>query len=444
LDALSEFRPSLGILENREEALISIDQFPLEQRIGRYLDSEVDWETLRASDEGLTKNFARFDARKTREKLLAAGITSTVVRRLLVRPMDLRWCYYTDVRPLWNEPRPDYVEQMWQGNRALVSRRKGVASPEGVPFFITSSIGYQHTLHTDAYFCPLRLRSLPKRPKDHKQRHLLQEAPQSPERANLSQSTRNYLREIEMTNPDSDEATAGLVWMHALAIGYSPAFLSENADGIRQDWPHIPLPRAKDLFLASSKIGVQVAALLDTELPASRVTTGDLRAELKSLGLPSRTEGGALREDELGITAGWGHAGKGGVTMPGQGQAVPRDYTKTESETIATGVKALGLSPEQALALLGSKTFDLYLNPSAYWANVPEKVWDYTIGGYQVIKKWLSYREQKLLGRPLIKDEVRYVQEMVRRIAAILLMQPALDSNYRAVKADAYPWPPKQ
>ena len=34
------------------------------------------------------------------------------------------------------------------------------------------------------------------------------------------------------------------------------------------------------------------------------------------------------------------------------------------------------------------------LNESAYWRNVPEKVWDYTIGGYQVIKKWLSYREQ--------------------------------------------------
>lgn len=36
----------------------------------------------------------------------------------------------------------------------------------------------------------------------------------------------------------------------------------------------------------------------------------------------------------------------------------------------------------------------------------------YDIGGYQVIKKWLSYREAKLLGRPLTKEEVRYVQEM--------------------------------
>jgi hypothetical protein len=30
---------------------------------------------------------------------------------------------------------------------------------------------------------------------------------------------------------------------------------------------------------------------------------------------------------------------------------------------------------------------------------------------------------------------------MARRIAAIALMQPALDANYRQVKAAAYAWP---
>jgi hypothetical protein len=28
---------------------------------------------------------------------------------------------------------------------------------------------------------------------------------------------------------------------------------------------------------------------------------------------------------------------------------------------------------------------------------VPEPVWNYTLGGYQVLKKWLSYRESALL-----------------------------------------------
>lgn len=60
---------------------------------------------------------------------------------------------------------------------------------------------------------------------------------------------------------------------------------------------------------------------------------------------------------------------------------------------------------------------------------------------YQVIKKWLSYRERALLGRDLRVEEARYVSEMVRRIAALVLMQPELDANYERVKADAWDWP---
>ncbi len=71
---------------------------------------------------------------------------------------------------------------------------------------------------------------------------------------------------------------------------------------------------------------------------------------------------------------------------------------------------------------------------------MPRHVWEYTIGGYQVMKKWLSYREQKLLGRPLQPDEVRSFTEIARRIAVIILLEPELDANYRAVKVHPYPW----
>ena len=60
-----------------------------------------------------------------------------------------------------------------------------------------------------------------------------------------------------------------------------------------------------------------------------------------------------------------------------------------------------------------------------------------SLGGYQVIKKWLSYREQAVLGRLLRAEEVLYVSQMVRRIAAVLALGPALDANYRACAANA-------
>src|SRR5947209_170026 len=79
--------------------------------------------------------------------------------------------------------------------------------------------------------------------------------------------------------------------------------------------------------------------------------------------------------------------------------------------------------------------FDVWINKSVYWSNVPADVWAMTIGGYPVVKKWLSYREYKVLGRALREQELTYVTEVVRRLAALLALGAELDANYRAVAA---------
>ncbi len=98
---------------------------------------------------------------------------------------------------------------------------------------------------------------------------------------------------------------------------------------------------------------------------------------------------------------------------------------------------SFGLSPSKASAhqhnddvdqspendptqILGNTTFDIYLNDRAYWRNIPAAVWNYKLGGYQVLKKWLSYRDHKVLNRPLTHDEVLHFTNTARRITAIL------------------------
>jgi hypothetical protein len=264
-----------------------------------------------------------------------------------------------------------------------------------------------------------------------------------PPKANSSPAARKYLTDLGIKNADTDADAAGLVWMHALAVGYSPAYLGENADGIRRDWPRVPLPDIGKALEESAALGRRVAALLDTEADVRGVTASPLEAIFKTVGVLSKVGGGALDADagDLAVTAGWGHAGKEGVTMPGKGRIVQRTFSKAELDAIADAAKARGLSQKQALALLGGDTRDLYLNDKAYWRNVPANVWEYFIGGYQVVKKWLSYREQGLLGRGLSADEARGVTGMARRLTAIVLLQPALDANYRSVAASAYAWP---
>ena len=144
---------------------------------------------------------------------------------------------------------------------------------------------------------------------------------------------------------------------------------------------------------------------------------------------------------ELAVSVGWGHDGQNGVVMPGKGKAVERDYTAEEKQSIVNGAEKQGIPSEKAFKLLGERTFDIYLNEVGYLRNVPGRVWEYTIGGYQVIKKWLSYRENNLLGRALTPDEAREIMNMARRIAAMLLLQPDLDGDYCRCREAAYTWP---
>ena len=125
--------------------------------------------------------------------------------------------------------------------------------------------------------------------------------------------------------------------------------------------------------------------------------------------MPARVEGGNMAGDDFALTAGWGRKGASDSVMPGTGRHIERSYTTSEHAT--TG--------------LGETTFDIHLNARAYWRNVPAKVWNYKLGGYQVLKKWLSYRERNILGRPLKPEEVQHFADTARRIAAILLLTNA-------------------
>ncbi len=438
--------PSNGLMEKRGGALIDIDRDSLSTRMSAYFDPQLTWVQYKARNHGLTDSQARFDPEAARVKAISAeNFDAKKLVRYALRPFETRWCYYTGVRPVWNEPRPALWAQCWEGNQFLLTRLAASKDPEGPPFYFTPLLSDDHLLSPDAVAIPIRLR--PVADKNSKKASGPSFFAAGPEqetalRANLSPSARSYLATLAIDDPDRDAESAGLVWMHVLAVGYSPAYLAENGDGIRQDWPRIPLPAGREVLAASASLGRRVAALLDAEGRVPGVTAMPFRPELKVIGGVSRAGGGLLGADpeDLAITVGWGHPGGVGKVMPGRGKVVRREYEPGEIEAIRQGAGALGIAGERALELLGPTTLDLYLNGVAYWKNVPEKVWDYTIGGYQVIKKWLSYRERDLLGRPLRTEEAREVRDMARRIAALILLKPALDANYAAILSAVFDW----
>ena len=238
---------------------------------------------------------------------------------------------------------------------------------------------------------------------------------------NISDAARKYLAVLG--------ASADDLFYHIVAILHSPAYRAENQGALRQDWPRIPLPSGAQTLKGSAKLGKEIAALLDIDCKVKGVTEAPFRKDLQTIAVIERGGKGSVNPDEgdLELTAGWGHAGKGGATMPGKGKAIERPYTPVE-------VKALA----ESVAVLGEKTVDVYLNEHVCWRNIPVRLWDFTISGYAVIKKWLSYREKALLGRSLSVEEARYVTDVARRIAALMLLGPHLDESYRAIAKTPY------
>ena len=417
-DLFADWSP--GITTARDIDLVAIDQSTLQGRMDEYFDASRGLDELSAHLPQLATATPQFNAREVRDALLSAGAGAGRIVRYAYRPFDTRWVFWTDRARLLDRRRDALVGAAADGQVFMVSRPKAERSREGLPFCIVSEPCDHHFIRPNGAAFPwIRPRGSSTSLFEH-----------MPDQANVSERVARYLGDDRIQG-------AGFALMpHAVAIMAAPAYLGANADGVAAGWPRIPLPKGSEALVASSALGERVMRLLDPDVPVGPAAV----KPLIRVGTLSSSTGNALDSAELAVTGHWGVAGQGGVCMPSTGKLTERAYTAVERDAIAEVAEPLRMSAAQAIDLLGDTCFDVYLNDVAYWRCVPSNVWRYTIGGYQVIKKWLSYRERALLGRDLKPEEARYVTEMVRRIAALVLMQPELDANYERVKVDVWEW----
>ena len=386
-----------GVKTSRDGFLVDTDLDRLRTRIADYFDMELSHDEIARCYPGAMKSAARFDARAVRDALLKrGGPDEGGFIRFTYRPFDNRWLYWEKNTKLLDEKRADYRPHVFEGNRWLSAAqhlRKGSEEPQAC---VTQHLGCLHLIERTALMFPARVRD--------------DEIGNSACRPNLTATAQRYLDRLGLGVED--------LFHHVLAVLHDPAYRTANAGALRMEWPRIPLrdwPHGKAEGAAgelanSATRGRELAALLDPEAPVPGVTQAPLRPEIAAIAVPATASGGNMAGGDFALTAGWGHYGQGGVVMPGQGHAVERDYTADERA-------AMG----DALPVPGDTTFDIYLNGEAFWRNVPTSVWTYRLGGYQVLKKWLSYRERDILGRPLNAEEVQHFADTARRIAAILM-----------------------
>ena len=395
-----------GANTNRDPFLVDIDLDRLERRLADYFNSALSHEEIARRYPLIMKPLNYFDAIATRETLLRrGGPTRSGFIRYTYRPFDIRWLYWEADTKLLNDKRADYLSHVFDENLWLSAAkhlRKGAEEPQACFVQHLSSL---HLIERGANMFPAWLRN-----------DGLGNAGESSRSPNLSPAAQRYLKHINASVED--------LFHHILAVLHDPAYRQANAGALSIDWPHIPLPGwptpgsagilpasdAAQALAQSAARGRQLAALLDPDTPVPGVTSGTLRPDIATLAVPATVDGRNMDGDDFALTTGWGHYGTGEAVMPGQGRVVERDYTADERT-------ALG----DTTAVLGPTTFDIYLNGNAYWRNVPAAVWRYKLGGYQVLKKWLSYRERGVLGRALRPEEVGYFAEVARRIGGIVM-----------------------
>lgn len=384
---------------------MDIDRDRLAARMESYLGTDATDAEIGETVPGAMESSARFDPISTRRTLQEKGFRPWQILRYAYRPFDVRWLYWEPETKLLDEKRSEYIKQTIFPAPCLATQQKS-RGDSSAPQLI-SQPGCIDLLDRSASCIPAAVIDVAGT--------LLSEVHVAP---NLSVAAMAKLKEIGGKTED--------LFFHALAIMHGPKYRTENAGALLGDWPRIPLPATVNLLAHSATLGRRLAELLDAE---SSVRLSAEWSFLAALKLPKNSD----LESVLKLTAGWGYRGQGSTVMPGQGLSPERQWSAVEREKLAALATAQSLTLEDALALLGESCVDVHLNGESFWPTIPINVWNYTLGGYQVLKKWLSYRELPLLGRPLHSEEAAYFSQVVRRIAAIILLGPALDASYQAI-----------
>jgi predicted helicase len=368
----------------------------LEQQMRDYYNSSISSEELRKRYPALMNNASSYDAIKTRELLLKKSrLYKDRVMQYLYRPFDRRWLYWEEHGKILVRNRPEFFEQIFDKQRFLIAAqtmRRGYDPPQ----FSRALVEF-HVIDPDARAFPLKLRYHPvssgqgklfesgddwqylPNVADFYDDLVKQELLKLPKKKSgcepMPKPTPVLLQYGQVRDADGKPTKEAFIltealFYHALAIMHAPVYREDHAEYLAEDWPRIPLPETKEKLMAGGALGKKVATLLDPLSDAS---------------------------------------------------ALLKDYSSLGQFT--GNLKQLKIEKSEW------KNEALHLSSTLRLENVPEAVWNYTLGGYPVLSKWLDYRK----GRVLNLQEAQWLSAIVQRIAALLAMDTELDTHYRSV-----------
>ncbi|WP_157576011.1 type ISP restriction/modification enzyme [Mycobacterium sp. GA-2829] len=364
-----------GVQPVRDEAVIAIDRTTLHKRMQDYYDSDLDFDKLLAAHPGFGVSRARYRPEEVRKALARIGAVFEDSRlvRYHFRPFDLRWMYWETEKRLLNESRRE-LYPYWRavdGQISLVAAQtpRRVTGIRPLP---SRAIASFESVDPNARVFPLYRPDIDK---------LQEETGKIFDTAAGSGATSVLPAWVKRTASvlNCDEKTAGeSVFFALVAITNSPTWLDEQPVE-SDDFAQVPLPSSATALASAADLGRQLTDLFDPDTPVVGVTHGKIREDLRE-----------IATFDL-VTGTVGLAGRHAVNAG----------TRSGESVLWSADKG--------------------------WHNIPDEVWSFSIGGFQVLPKWLSYRTNT--GVSEVDRELFRI--LCRRIAAIRSLENSCDDIYR-------------
>lgn len=352
---------STGIQTSRDGYVVSFEKGELEERFDEFCDAKHTDGFFRSS-YGL-EDGRNWDLSDARRKLRAERDWKAMIVKCQFRPLDLRWMLYH--ASVINWPRPEVMPHMLRHNIGLIVPRNyqgGQFDAALVSRFITEVKTGEST--RGSYCYPLYLYG----------RDALFSSKTSAPQPNIDEALlvglakrlkltfiSNGLGDLDSTFGPED------VLNYVYASLYSTSYRERYSSLIKNEFPRLPLTENLELFRALARLGGELTALHLLESPklAQHIT------------------------EFIGTS---------------------KEVTKVGYSGGTVWINASGTKGKTTAGTSGFR-------------GVPEAVWNFHIGGYQVCEKWLKDRK----GRSLTDEDIAHYHKIVIALTETIRLMAEID-----------------
>jgi len=392
-DADNHVRYGTAFVTQQDSFAIAFDREQLKERLKRFLKKDATFKELDQEFSFCSTN--QWDFARAREELKSISIDRDATR-IAYRPFDSRFTVLD--RNIATIPRERISRQFSQPNVALLTTRRITAPPYDTVFATSLVPEYKIASYDrNSIVFPIWLYSS----SSDRDRVLVNEDLNS----SLSNRTANFAptlieslhSSLQILERDyrPEDSTAPLhaekIFHYIYAVLHSPAYRQRYTAFLRTDFPRIPIPGSRKVFDALAKLGAELVAWHLLEHP-----------------------------DAVAIDASHTTPASA-VTWFGS------DFTLNK---VAEKSRALA-----EVTVTDEKVGKVFINATSGFDNVYEPVWQHTIGGYQVLHKWLDDRRKAV--RSLSHDDITH---WLRVYAALQATQKLMRQVDMAIEANGG-WP---